>query len=331
MFKSLKRLFEHENKTFEIMRPSEMPFKMKYVKLKEKIGHGTFGEVYGAYYKPNNMPLAIKIEKQPLRRQLEHEYQVYKALTSTGSAYVPRVYALGTVHLDGIESNAMAMELLGLSLEKLFMECNKKFSYKTVLMLADLMISRIEFLHHKNYIHRDIKPDNFVFSANDASGLYLIDYGLVKQYRNPITCAHIPMRTDKSLTGTTRFCSLNSHCGIEQSRRDDLEALGYCLIYFLKGKLPWQGMPGKNKEEKYAMIKRCKENVSAHELCEGVSNAMLQFIIYVKHLEYAEMPNYPYLRELINEEMVANKFNFDYDFDWLVKRKKEKARDSTGT
>lgn len=303
-----------------------MVFKMRHIVLKEKIGHGTFGEVYSATYERSPLQLAVKIEKRASRRQLDHEYSIYQTLLKTESSYVPKIYGIGTILHRDHESNALAMELLGLSLEKLFVECDSKFSYKTVLMLADLMLSRIEFLHHKNFIHRDIKPDNFMFGLNDASHFYLIDYGLAKQYRNPVSCVHIPMRTDKSLTGTTRFCSLNAHRGMELSRRDDLEAFGYVLVYFLKGKLPWQGMPSNTKEEKYRKIKKSKEDVSAHELCENLPGAILQFVLYVKHLEFSEMPNYQFLRSLISNEIVANKYNFDYDFDWLINRRKKQAQ-----
>lgn len=301
----------------------EISFCMENIVLMKKIGNGTFGEVYSGYYNKEDTLLAVKLERNSRKQQLIHEYNVYKKLETTSSMYVPIVYAYGQIKHDGHIYNAMAMELLGKSLEKLFDECDHKFSYKTVLMLADLMLTRIEFLHHKSYTHRDIKPDNFVFSTNDATNLYLIDYGCVKQYRDIRTCVHIPMRTGKSLTGTVRFCSLNAHCGTELSRRDDLEALGYILVYFLKGKLPWQSMVANNKEEKYAMIKKCKETVSIHELCEDIPEAIRHFILYVKHLEFTETPNYPYLRTLIHDEIKVNNYNFDYDFDWLVNRRKK--------
>ena len=137
------------------------------------------------------------------------------------------------------ENNYLVMEMLGLSLQDLFRICKRKFSLKTTLMLAEQMITRIEFLHRKTFVHRDIKPDNFCIGRGaKKNAAYLIDYGMAKRYL--VKDSHIEYKDNKALTGSKRYCSINAHLGIEQSRRDDLESLGYVLVYLLKGSLPWQ-------------------------------------------------------------------------------------------
>lgn len=132
------------------------------------------------------------------------------------------------------------MDLLGPSLEDLFNYCKRKLTLKTVLLLADQMLQRIEAVHAKHFMHRDIKPDNFLMgNPTDKNLLYIIDFGLAKKYLISKTGEHIPYRDGKNLTGTARYASLNTHKGIEQGRRDDLESIGYVLLYFLKGELPW--------------------------------------------------------------------------------------------
>ena len=139
----------------------------------------------------------------------------------------------------------MVMDLLGPSLEDLFNFCNRRFTMKTVLMLADQMISRVEYVHNKSFIHRDIKPDNFLMGiGRHCNKLFIIDFGLAKKYRDIRTRQHIGYREDKNLTGTARYASVNAHLGIEQSRRDDMESLGYVMMYFNRTSLPWQGLKG---------------------------------------------------------------------------------------
>lgn len=169
----------------------------------------------------------------------------------------------------------MVMDLMGPSLESMFNKCKRRFSLKTVLQIADQMLERIETMHRRLLIHRDIKPvraspvscifyaffktfpnpiykDNFVVGNNEQSQyLFCLDFGLSKRYRDPKNLMHIRYRSDKSLTGTPRYASINNHRGIELSRRDDVESIGYILIYFLKGSLPWQGLKAENTKKKY--------------------------------------------------------------------------------
>lgn len=166
----------------------------------------------------------------------------------------------------------MAMTLLGPSLEDLFNHCGRRFSLKTTLQLADQMIERIRCLHGRHFIHRDIKPDNFLLGLGaQQSTLHLIDFGLSKRYRDPRTLVHMAFRDGKSLTGTARYVSLATHLGMEQSRRDDLESIAYLLLYFLRGSLPWQGLRARDKKQKYQRIKEKKvRTASARRVCTHV-------------------------------------------------------------
>merc|ERR1712228_169559 len=153
--------------------------------------------------------------------------------------------------------HCMVMELLGKSLEDRMAGCGNKFTVPSAALVAEQVLRRMEYLHSKCIIHRDIKPENFMFGVGDKiHHLYLIDFGLSKKYFD--TGKHVQMRTKLSLTGTARYASINAHKGIEQSRRDDLEAIGHMLLYFLRGSLPWQGLPAKTKEDKYRKIKEKK-------------------------------------------------------------------------
>lgn len=214
--------------------------------------------------------------------------------------------------------SVLVMDLMGPSLEDLFNTCGRKFSLKSVLMLADQMLQRIEYLHYKNFLHRDIKPDNFVTGLGQhARHIYLLDFGLAKKYRdsrNPNS--HIPYREDKSLTGTARYASINTHMGIEQSRRDDLESLGYLLMYFLRGSLPWQGLRAVTKEEKYAKILQKKRSTTIDSLCRGFPPEFALYFNYVRSLGFEERPDYAYLRKIFRNVYIRERFKNDDIFDW---------------
>ena len=157
------------------------------------------------------------------------------------------------------------MDLLGPSLEDLFTKYNKKISLESIIKISIQMLKRIKYIHSKGIIHRDIKPDNFLIGVHHReSTVYLVDFGLAKKYIKDNQ--HIPYRENKTLTGTVRYASLNTHLGIEQSRRDDLECLAYVLFYFLKGSLPWQNLRANSKREKFEKIMEKKMTTLISEL-----------------------------------------------------------------
>jgi len=265
-------------------------------RITRRIGGGSFGEIYMGIG-PNNEKVAVKFERHGTRcPQLRHEYKVYRELINCHGFC--QVYHFGTQD----NYNVMVMDLLGPSLEDLFNKCNRRFSLKTVLQIADQMLERADTLHSRHLIHRDIKPANFVIGVGEsASNVFSVDFGLSKRYRHPKNLQHIPHRDGRSLTGTPRYASINNHLGIEQSRRDDLESIGYVLIYFLKGSLPWQGLKAKNAQKKYRLILEKKQQVSIAQLCQGCPSQFAEFLAYTRSLKFDAKPDIPYLRKLFRD------------------------------
>jgi len=208
------------------------------------------------------------------------------------------------------------MDLLGPSLEDLFSSCQRKFSVKTLMQLADQMITRLEYLHSKDFIHRDLKPDNFTIGLGSGSNLvYLIDFGLAKRFCDS-KGKHNPICQRKSLTGTARYASVNAHKGLEQSRRDDMEALGYILLYFSRGVLPWQGLQADTKEKKYQKIMEVKQSTSLETLCEGSPTPLATYVKYCQSLDFPERPDYSFLKRLFKEHMKDEGLQNDSVFEW---------------
>ena len=200
---------------------------------------------------------------------------------------------------------------------------------KTVCMLGYQMVNILEFIHEKHILHRDIKPENFVMGLDELSdNVYLIDFGLAKKYRSIKTLIQYPLIKKKQLTGTARYASINALKGYEHSRRDDLESVGYILIYFLKGKLPWQNIKATTKEDKYRKILEKKVEISSKELYRGYPNELAEFLDYTKNMEYNERPNYDMLRKLFDDIMLKEKYNYDYIYDWTTIEEKESRKNN---
>lgn len=240
---------------------------------------------------------------------------MYKTLA--GGTGIPFIRWFGSQN----EYNALVMDLLGPSLEDLFNFCERRFSYKTVVLLADQLITRLEYLHAKSFIHRDVKPDNFLMGiGRRGNQVNIIDFGLAKRFRDPRTHLHIPYRENKNLTGTARYASINTHLGVEQSRRDDLESLAYVLIYFMRGQLPWQGLKAVTKKQKYDRIMEKKMTTSTDTLTKGLPNEFAIFLSYSRSLRFEDRPDYIYLRRLMKDFFIRSNYRYDYVFDWTVFR-----------
>lgn len=301
---------------------------MFILNAKSRLGKGAFGVVYLGKNNKLNQEVAIKLEPTKTKHpQIYYESRLYHALQ--GGIGIP------TLHWCGSQGNynILIIDSLGPSLESLFVFCKKKFTLKTTLMLAEQILSRIEFIHSRSFIHRDVKPDNFLIGKGKYENtVYAIDFGLAKRYRDPKTGAHIPYKDGKSLTGTARYASVSTHLGIEQARRDDVEAIGYIMVYFLKGELPWQGLRAKNKKEKYEKIKEKKIGTTLDDLCKGLPEQIKTWIKYTRELKFNEKPDYKYLKDLILKMAEDAKIELDYEWDWnlIEANNKKKVEEKKG-
>ena len=215
--------------------------------------------------------------------------------------------------------NLMVIKLPGKSLEDLFNLCGRKFSLKTVLMIALQMIKIVEYIHSRRIIHRDIKPDSIsIGRLVDSHRIFLNDFSLAKKYMSG-SGRHLRYKEGKSLTGTARYASINTHRGIEQSRRDDLEVLGHVLMYFLRGKLPWQGLRARSSKEKYEKIKQKKITTRLEELCQGFPGEFVSYFQYCRSLSFEDKPDYKYIKNLFSSLFKNLGYENDDKYDWELR------------
>ncbi|KAJ1952415.1 Palmitoylated plasma membrane-bound casein kinase, partial [Dispira parvispora] len=290
-----------------------------HYRVGKRIGEGSFGIIYEGINLLNNQPVAIKFEpRKSDAPQLRDEYRTYKVLS--GLPGIPTVYYFGQ---EGLYS-VLCMDLLGKSLEDLFEYCDRKFTAKTVCMLAKNMLARVRSVHERYLIYRDIKPDNFLVGrpyTNHADVIHLIDFGMAKYYWDIKKQQHIPYRERKSLSGTARYMSINTHLGREQSRRDDLEALGHVFMYFLRGHLPWQGLKAASNKQKYERIGEKKQTTPIKDLCEGFPEEFAVYLNYARKLGFEETPDYDYLISLFSTALKNLGEEDDGEYDWIIKMK----------
>lgn len=281
-----------------------------YIFIK-KIGSGSFGEVFLAEYK-NGGYVAAKIEDRHKSPRVINEYKIYNYLHKKNFTIgLPKIYDF----IQTPDYNMMFMQLLGPSLEDLFTKYKRKFKIETIFKLSIQLIELMEQLHKANFIHRDIKPNNFLIGRdNHKNQIYMMDFGLSKKYI--VNNKHIEFKDNRSLIGTARYASRNMHMGFEPSRRDDLESVGYMLIYFLKGTLPWQGLKKKKDENHLELIGNTKMCTPIESLCEGTPQCFMEYIKYCRALKFEENPDYNYMKKLFTDE--CTKQNIIPNFEWTI-------------
>ena len=283
----------------------------KYHPIK-KIANGAFSEIFYGVNVHTNEKVAIKIESRyVVNKLLESECFLLFSLKGVG---IPKVLSFG----HNKEYDMLIMPLLGKSLKELYISKNCNFEFKDVCLIAIQIIERIKWVHSQKIIHRDIKPDNFLIGLNDPNIIYLIDFGLSKKYKSSTTGKHIKFTELKKFTGTVLYSSVNALRCKEQSRRDDLEAIGYMLLYLMKGYLPWQKIKVNNKKESYLKISEIKKHITPEKLCENLPGEMIDYIKYVRKLQFEESPDYNYLGNLF--QIMLKKARYDPDniyFSWI--------------
>lgn len=313
-----KPMYSYETKSIEETTYDSKQFIIANLyKIGRKFGNGNFGDVRIGKNILTNEFVAIKFEKiHHQANSLHIENRIYGRL-GNGEG-IPRMFYYGQYAAH----NVLVMELLGANLEDLFNLCNRMFSLKTICMIAIQLIRRICLIHSRNLIYRDVKPENFLIgrqSANEHRKIYMVDFGLAKDFINVDTGLHIPYSENKTLIGTARYMSINTHLGREQSRRDDLESIGYLLIYFLKGHLPWQGLKVDSFHERYKKIGQTKMNIRLEDLCQGHPKEFYNLISYARNLGFMDKPDYEMLIKNFQNLLMNNHLILDWEFDWVKK------------
>ena len=294
----------------------------KRYKLNTRIGKGSFGFVYSGENIKDNTKVAIKLEDKTAKyHMLEKESNFLSILKGQG---IPEVMSYGHNHKYYI----LVQELLGESLTEILKESrNCRLSIKDVSLIALQILDRIEFVHSKNIVHRDMKPENFLFGLENPALLYLIDFGISRKYRSSRTGKHIKYSLTGKLFGTLKFLSYNATRGVEQSRRDDLESIGYVLVSLTGNRLPWQGysIHGPKAKSNYEKILEIKKISNPKVICNSLPEEFEEYIKYCRKLNFEQDPDYEYLRNLFRN--VLNQYDNinNLSFSWLNAKKRTKV------
>ncbi len=299
----------------------------KQFKIIKNLNFGTFGQIFLAINLLNDEKIALKLE---ICENLERKSTLTTKREATILTHLKQVKGIPKLIWYGFEENfsILALNLLGVDLYH-HMETLGKFSIKTTILIGIQILEILEQIHNSGIIHRDLKPDNIIMGIGDNSKrVNIIDFGISKFYLNA-NKKHIKAKKGKNFVGTTRYASISSHFGEEQSRKDDLECIGYNLVYFIKGYLPWQNI-AHGAENRIEFIGEVKNKIKSEELCHGIPNEFSLYFNYVKNLKFSETPNYKLLKNLLKSAGINSDIKIDDEvFDWEINQndnfKKEKA------
>ncbi|OMJ88158.1 hypothetical protein SteCoe_9977 [Stentor coeruleus] len=300
------------------MEPKHIIIDNKY-KISKKLGRGSFADVYKAFDIVKKEHVAIKFETISNHQQFLNEIQALSSLSLIEG--VPSIISSGQYN----NKQYIALELLDKSLDDKLKKYNKAFSLNCVTLIGLQIIKRLQNIHDMNYLHRDIKPSNIMIGRKKKaknSILYLIDFGLSKKYRDPFTKQHSLYGENRQIIGNLKFSSLNTHLGIEQSRRDDIEACFNVLINCLKGSLPWDCS---NQEFSNFLVLGIMKKVTIEQLCKDCPNEFIEIFKYIRALHFQDNPDYEYIIELLHKIRINNKLTLI--FDWIPKEKRRVSND----
>lgn len=292
-------------------------------KIIHPLAAGAFGAIYVGANTETGERVAVKVESRNAERpQLAFEYDRYKRM----SVYegFPRLFYIGVLKRY-TNWHGIVMELLGESLIQLFAklpENDRRFSEPTVLQIAIQTVRRMESLHEANLIYRDVKPDNFVIGharEGRCHDIYCLDMGLTKDLFDPVTKKHIRWEENGVAIGTMRYMSVNASLGNSQSRRDDLEAVGNMLLFFLKGRVPWMGLGGTGNEAlQRIVVEKRKQAQYPAKLFHGLDPAFEAYYYAVRSLKFDEKPDYQKYVNFFEKSLYTKYPEYMRKMDWCT-------------
>ncbi|KAH8267487.1 hypothetical protein KR018_008069, partial [Drosophila ironensis] len=296
----------------------------KYI-LHRKIGSGSFSDIYLANNRETGAEVAIKLEPEDFGpSMLSDENRLYKELS--GAVGFPEVYEYicESDYDNYCYYRMLVMQLLGPSLEDMFNYCNRRFSLKTVLMLSIQMFERLELLHSRGLLHRDLRPENFLMGVEEFKNrLYLIDLGLGEIFWSKLNNSHVPFSRGKRVRGNYGYSSVNTFKCYGSSRRDDMESLGYIFIYFLSGSLPWMDVKANTRANLTEIITELKASTRISDLCKDYPIEFSSYLTYCRTLGFEEEPHYQFLIRFFSDLMHSQRIANDFRFDWVMRQEKE--------